>query len=236
MPTTPRPRLLLLFADATSATLLARQLWSGNYEVVSCPLSVPVDAWTEQLEPDLIVLDLPSDEGEVLRACEAIRAQTEFPIIALSELNGDLLISRLLALGIDDYFARPISGRELCARLDAILRRLHRYAGPGPTKHVGGLLLSLIDHSVEVEGAKVYLSPMEFRLLSCLASAPGKVFTHQTLMSRVWGAEYADARNCLHVYVRYLRQKLEKDPAKPRMILNEWGVGYRFLPPEAPTH
>ena len=232
---TPKPRLLLLFADATPAAVLAQRLSSANYEVVSCPLSVSADGWTERLEPDLILLHLPSEEGQALRACEAICAQTELPIIAMCELRGELLISRVLALGIDDYLAHPISGRELCARIDAMLRRLHRYRGPQRTQHVGGLLLSSIDSSVEVEGRKIYLSPIEFRLLSCLVSAPGKVLTHQTLMSRVWGPEYSDARNTLHVYIWYLRQKLEKDPAKPRMIVNEWGVGYRFQPPEAPV-
>ena len=232
---TPRPRLLLLFADAARAAALAPHLSSAKYEVVSSPLSVPADAWTEWLEPDLILLDLPSEEKEVFRTCEAIRAQTECPVVALSELRGELLVARLLALGIDDYFALPIGGRELAARIDALLRRLHRYAGSKRTRQVGDLLLRLIDRSVEVHGRKVYLSPIEFRLLSCLVSAPGKVLTHQTLMSRVWGTEYGDARNCLRVYIRSLRQKLEKDPAEPRMILCEWGVGYRFEPPEAPA-
>jgi len=233
---TPKHRLLLLFADAASAALLAQRLWAANYEVVSCPLSVQADGWAEKLEPDLVLLDLPSDERQAVQVCQALCSQTDRPIIALCALRGELLISRLLALGIDDYLAHPIGGRELCARIDAMLRRLHRYSGPQRTQHVGGLLLSSIDHSGGRDGRKVYLSPIEFRLLSCLTSAPGKVLTHQTLMSRVWGAEYSDARNALHVYIRYLRQKLETDPARPRLILNEWGVGYRFQPPEAPVH
>jgi len=76
------------------------------------------------------------------------------------------------------------------------------------------------------------LSPIEYRLLSCLASAPGKVLTHQTLMSRVWGAEYVDARHYLRVYIRYLREKIEDDPTNPQIVLSEWGVGYRLQLPE----
>ena len=103
------------------------------------------------------------------------------------------------------------------------------------TNRVGGLILSSSDLSVERDGRRIFLSPIEFRLLSCLASAPGKVFTHQALMSRVWGAEYVDSRHYLHLYIRYLREKLEDDPSDPRLILSEWGVGYRFQPAEPPT-
>jgi two-component system KDP operon response regulator KdpE len=97
---------------------------------------------------------------------------------------------------------------------------------------VGSLVLSAADHSVTRDGRRAYLSPIEFRLLATLASSPGKVLTHQTLMSRVWGAEYVDARHYLRVYVRYLREKLEDDPTNPQLILSEWGVGYRLQLPE----
>jgi DNA-binding response OmpR family regulator len=232
---TRKPRLLLLFADASAAVGLAQRLLSANYEVVLCPLSVPADGWAEKLEPDLVLLDLPPEQRQVLQVCEAVCAQTACPVIAICALKGELLISRLLALGVDDYLARPIGGRELCARIDALLRRLRRYGESPRTQHVGGLLLSSVDHSVEGERGKVYLSPIEFRLLSCLVSAPGKVLTHQTLLARVWGAEYGAARGSLHVYIRYLRQKLEEDPANPHLILNEWGVGYRLQPPQTPA-
>src|SRR3990172_9463388 len=86
-------------------------------------------------------------------------------------------------------------------------------------------------HSVTRDGRRVYLSPIEFRLLATLASSPGKVLTHQTLMSRVWGAEYVDARHYLRVYIRYLREKIEDDSTNPQIFLTEWGVGYRFEPP-----
>jgi two-component system KDP operon response regulator KdpE len=150
----------------------------------------------------------------------------------LSERSEELLVARVLAAGIDEYLVQPIGERELTARIEAMLRRMRRYGGPAQTNQLGGMILSSSDLSAELDGRRTFLSPIEFRLLACLASAPGKVLTHQTLMARVWGAEYVDSRHYLRLYIRYLREKLEEDPAQPQMILSEWGVGYRFQPPE----
>ncbi len=163
-----------------------------------------------------------------------MRAQTERPIVVMSERSDELLITRVLAAGIDEYLVLPIGARELAARIEAMLRRMNHYNGLRETNRIGGLILSSTDLSAECNGRKVFLSPIEFRLLSCLASAPGKVFTHQTIMARVWGAEYVDSRHYLRVYIRYLREKLEDDPTKPQMILSEWGIGYRLQPPGRP--
>jgi DNA-binding response OmpR family regulator len=131
---------------------------------------------------------------------------------------------------MDEYLVLPIGDRELAARIQAMLRRLSQLAGDPEASRAAGLLLSSSDLSAECGGRRILLSPMEFRLLACLASAPGKVFTHEALMSRVWGAEYVDSRQYLHLYIRYLREKLEEDPRKPRLIVNEWGIGYRLEP------
>jgi two-component system KDP operon response regulator KdpE len=108
---------------------------------------------------------------------------------------------------------------------------MERHVSLNATRRVGNLLLSATDHSVVRDGKRIFLSPIEFRLLACLASAPGKVLTHQTLMSRVWGSEYVDSRHYLRVYIRYLREKIEDDPNHPRLIISEWGVGYRLQLP-----
>lgn len=226
-----KARLLLLFADAPQAAGLVQHLPSAQYEVISCPVSVPIDGWLEELQPDLVLLNPSSEQEQLLQTCESVRAQTDRPIVVLTEQHDELLVTRVLTAGIDEYLVLPIGNRELAARIDAILRRLKRYVGSREAQQVGGLTLSSADHSVEYSGRKVFLSPVEFRLLSCFASAPGKVLTHQTLMSRVWGAEYVDSRHYLRVYIRYLREKLQDDPAKPQMIITEWGVGYRFQPP-----
>jgi two-component system KDP operon response regulator KdpE len=227
-----KARLLLLYTDAAHAAALFQRLPGEDYEVISCPVSAPVDGWMEELQPDLILLDPPPEQKQLLKTCEALRAQTERPIVVLSERSEELLVARVLAAGIDEYLVQPIGERELTARIEAMLRRMRRYGGPAQTNQLGGMILSSSDLSAELDGRRTFLSPIEFRLLACLASAPGKVLTHQTLMARVWGAEYVDSRHYLRLYIRYLREKLEEDPAQPQMILSEWGVGYRFQPPE----
>lgn len=228
-----RARVLLLYAEPAQAARLVQRLSSQNHEVISCPVSAPTERWVEELEPDLVLLVPPSEQKQLLKVCEAVRAQVECPVVVLSERGEELLVTRALEAGVDEYLVLPIGDLELAARIEAMLRRMHRSVGLKATQEVGGLILSSADHSVAREGRKVLLSPTEFRLLACLASAPGKVLTHQTLMSRVWGAEYVDSRHYLRLYIRYLREKLEDDPTKPQLIVSEWGVGYRLQLPDS---
>ena len=229
-----RARLLLLYEDVAHATELTQRLPTSKYELISCPTSASADGWIGELNTDLVLLDPPEAPKELLQTCETVRGITERPVVVLSTTTGELLIARVPAAGIDEYLVLPLGSRELDARITAIMRRIRRHGAWDETQQVGGMALSYSDHSAERDGRKVYLSPIEFRLLACLASAPGIVLTHQTLMSRVWGAEYVDSRHYLRLYIRYLREKLEDDPRSPRMILSEWGVGYCFQPP-APT-
>ena len=225
-----KARLLVLYTHAADAAILLERLPSENYEVISCPVTVLEQQWLEDLQPDLILLDPPMEKKPLLATCERLRAQTECPIVVLSDRSEEVVVAQVLAAGIDEYLVRPIGERELTARIGAMLRRLNWNNGARERTQVGGLTLSSADLSVERNGRKVFLSPIEFRLLACLTSAPGKVLTHQTLMARVWGAEYVDSRHYLRVYIRYLREKLEDDPSHPEMILSEWGIGYRFEP------
>jgi DNA-binding response OmpR family regulator len=223
-----RARLLLLYARPAQAVALVQRLPSERYDIVTSQAFSRSAGWIDELRPDVVLLSPPPDAEELVASCEAARAETDRPLVVLSELADELTITRSLAAGIDDYFVLPIGDRELVARIEAMLRRLQRNPAVDETRRVGELTLSSHDHSVTRNGQKIVLSPIEFRLLACLASAPGKVLTHQTLMSRVWGAEYVDSRHYLRVYVRYLREKLEDDPNRPQLILSEWGVGYRL--------
>ena len=225
-----RARLLLLSTDNAHAAALMQLLPDESYDVISCPIPAVADLWLEELEPDLILLAAPTEAAPLIEACEALRTHTTRPAVMLSHQDQEGVIADALAAGIDEYWRLPIGVQELCARLDAMLRRLDRTGGLSETIRAGNLSLSAADRSVELDDRHVLLSPIEFRLLACLASAPGKIFTHHTLMARVWGAEYVDSRNYLHLYIRYLREKIEVDPAQPQMILSEWGVGYRLLP------
>jgi two-component system KDP operon response regulator KdpE len=226
-----RARLLLLYAETAKAATLV-ELLSPHFELVSCPVSALTERWVDELQPDLVLLSPPAEQKKLLATCQAVRAQTDCSLVVLSERDEELVIARALSAGADEYLVLPMGGRELAARIEALLRRVHRSTGLAETRRVGSMTLSAADHSVEMDGRRIFLSPIEFRLLACLASSPGKVLTHQTLMSRVWGAEYVDSRHYLRLYVRYLREKLEEDPTNPKLIVSEWGVGYKLQLPE----
>jgi two-component system KDP operon response regulator KdpE len=129
---------------------------------------------------------------------------------------------------VDDYFVLPITQRELVARVRALSRRWQTSRNEQPTLVFDELVLSPDKQTVDLEGRTIDLTPMEFRLLACLVSAQGHVLTHDYIMANVWGAEYVESRHYLHLYIRYLRDKLEADPKDPRLIISEWGVGYRL--------
>ena len=225
------PRLLLLYADANRALAIGQRIPASEWELVIGPLTAAPYEWVRGLGVDLVLLS-PPEHGDLLAICKQVRGAVELPMVVLSPRRDEPTIAGALGLGIDEYLAEPIGDSELAARLGALLRRVRRYGGPKDVLTVGDITLSSVDHTVERKGRKISLSPIEFRLFSCLASTPGTVFTHQTLMARVWGVEYVDSRHYLRLYVRYLREKLEDDPTSPRLIVSEWGIGYRLQPQE----
>ncbi len=229
-------RVLLLYENAAQVPNLMTCLSEQGYEVVSSPRSTPQEGWMQHLKSDLVLLLAPSDDAQLLAACEAVRAATNSPLVVLSAQNAELTISRALESGADEYFVMPMGNRELVARIQAMLRRLRNATESSEWQSHGSLRLNQLEQSARLGERCVSLSPIEYRLLSCLASSPGRVVTHQTLMSRVWGEEYVDSRHYLRLYVRYLREKLEDNPKEPQLIISEWGIGYRLdLPEERAT-
>ena len=228
----PRPVILCLYATKSRAPALVELFRSHDSQVITSPLDAARPGWVAELEPDLLLLEPSADKRRLLKDCETVRGWTDRPVMVLSETKDEIAVARAFAAGIDEYLVLPVGARELSARIEAMLRRFGRRAAQPDVTRAGGLQLSSIDLSAECHGRKVALSPIEFRLLSCLLSAEGRVVTHEAIMLRVWGAEYVESRHYLHLYIRYLREKLEADPAHPGMILSEWGVGYRLVPPE----
>jgi two-component system KDP operon response regulator KdpE len=181
--------------------------------------------------PDAVVLDvrLPGMDGfEVL---ERLREASAVPVIMLTVQGEEAEKVRGLRLGADDYVTKPFGQRELAARIGAVLRRAEQPAHlPKTALTVDDYLLLDFDRNeVWAGGRQVSLSPTEYRLLYHLASNPGRVMTFESLLTRVWGWEYRDEDHYVRLYVSYLRQKLEPDPAHPRYILTEKGLGYRFV-------
>lgn len=181
--------------------------------------------------PDLILLDvmLPDIDGfEVLRM---IREVSNVPVIMLTAKGEEDDRVRGLEIGADDYITKPFSPRELVSRVRAVLRRTEMAAGSthGLIEVNDRLKLDFDRREVWVEGQLVSLRPTEYRLLYHLVKNAGWVVTHDQLLAKVWGYEYRDEPHYVRLYINYLRKKLEEDPANPKYILTERGVGYRFV-------
>lgn len=180
--------------------------------------------------PDVVILDVIMPNMDGWAVCQRIREVTDVPVIMLTSLNRDEEVVKGLELGADDFVSKPVSPRQLIARVRAVLRRARAPAATeGPfTYNDGSLIIDVAQHLIRLDGEPVELSPTEFRLLVALAEAPGRVHPYSALLSRVWGPEYVDDIGFLRVYLWRLRKKLEKDPEKPTRILTERGFGYRF--------
>ena len=177
---------------------------------------------------DLIVLDLNLPDTDGASILERIRAWSTVPIIVLSVRASDDDKVRLLEAGADDYVVKPFSMAELLARARTALRRQARSAQGEPMVRAGPLTIDLSARAVFVEGARVVLSPKEYRLLQVLAQHAGNVVTHNILLKEVWGVRHMQNAHYLRILVRKLRRKIEQDPKQPRILVSELGVGYRL--------
>src|SRR5437762_6640730 len=188
-----------------------------------------LDALREHL-PDLVLLDVMMPEMDGFETLRAIREVSTIPVIMLTVRQSEQDRIHGLDLGADDYIAKPFSPRELLSRIRALLRRSLMAPPARKTEIIvdPDLKIDFARREVTVQGKKVVLRPTEYRLLYHLISNAGRLLTHETLLSKVWGREYRDEAHYLRLYITYLRQKLEKDPAHPQYILTERGVGYRF--------
>jgi two-component system KDP operon response regulator KdpE len=177
-------------------------------------------------QPELVILDLGLPDREGFEVLGALREWSRVPVLVLSVRNREGEKVRAFDLGADDYVVKPFGMPELLARIKAALRR--RVVPAEPVFRVGGLEVDLGRRVVRVEGAEVRLSPKQYRLLQVLVSNAGKVVTHRQLLGEVWGAVHRDDIQYLRVFVRKLRGRIEGDPARPRYLLTELGVGYRL--------
>jgi two-component system KDP operon response regulator KdpE len=180
--------------------------------------------------PELVVLDLGLPDREGFEVLSALREWSRAPVIVLSVRNREGEKVRAFDLGADDYVVKPFGMPELLARVKAALRR--QVAAAEPVFRVGGLEVDLAHRLVRVDGAEARLSPKQYRLLQVLVSNAGKVVTHRQLLDDVWGAVHRDDIQYLRVFVRKLRSRIEADPARPRYLLTELGVGYRLRTPD----
>ncbi|MEX2029431.1 MAG: response regulator transcription factor [Anaerolineales bacterium] len=180
--------------------------------------------------PDLMLLDVMMPELDGFETLRLIREISNVPVIMLTAKGEEDDRVRGLELGADDYVTKPFSPRELVSRVRAVLRRTEPTAAGSEVIEVDDRLkIDLARREVWVEGGLVKLRPTEFKLLYHLVQNAGWVVPHEQLLAKVWGYEYRDETHYVRLYINYLRQKLEKDPANPAYILTERGVGYRFV-------
>ncbi len=177
--------------------------------------------------PDIVLLDLMLPDVDGLEVARRIRAASQVPILVLSVRGEETLKVQALDQGVDDYVTKPFGAAELLARIRVALRHA---AGQttAPVVEAGDLRLDFERRQVTLSGEEVHLTPTEYEVLKYLAQHAGKVVTHRMLLQQVWGPAYLDETQYLHVFMSQLRRKLEPDASRPRHILTEPGVGYRF--------
>ena len=225
-------RILIIDDDMVIQQSLTETLQSLGYEIEVAGKAVDGFGKAYRTKPDLIILDvmLPGMDG--WQICQRFRAMTDIPILFLTALGSEDDIVKGLTLGGDDYLVKPVTMSVLAARVKALLRRANgsQNAGSAPSSVVEyqGLLIDLDKYEVRLNNRRLSLSKTEFNLLACLMTHRGRVLSHDFLLGQVWGPEYLGELSHLRLYIRYLRQKLEADPAKPQFIQTVRGVGYRF--------
>jgi two-component system KDP operon response regulator KdpE len=230
---TAAPRILVVDDEPHIVRGLKIILRTAGYSVEAAETKAEALASLASRPPDAVVLDLVLPDGEGVDVCREVRRWSGLPIVVLSAVGDEREKVRALDAGADDYVTKPFGTDELLARLRAVLRRSGD-AGGSSTLTVGDLEIDFADRRVRRAGAEVHLTPIEFDLVRVLAQNHGRLVTHRTLLREVWGPEYDDATHYLRVHVAHIRAKLEADPARPRYLLTEPGVGYRLRDAAAP--
>jgi two-component system KDP operon response regulator KdpE len=181
-------------------------------------------------KPDLIILDLGLPDMDGVQVIKALRQWTALPIIILSARSAEHSKIEALDAGADDYLIKPFSLGELLARIRVALRHgvsMREQDQSGSFEHEG-LKVDLINRQVLVDGQEIHLTPIQYRLLAMMVRNAGRVLTHQQILKEIWGPTFTENAHYLRIYMSQLRQKIENDPAQPRYLLTESGVGYRL--------
>ena len=225
-----KTRILVVDDELSIIKFLRANLEAKGYKVLTAMDGAEALQTFEMELPDLVILDIMMPKMDGFEVCRRLREWSQTPIIMLSA-RGDVSDKvKCLDLGADDYITKPFGASELIARVRAVLRRTEAAATvpTQPSFTSGDLKISFSQRRVTIAGKEVKLTPTEYSLLQEFVLNVGKVLTHTHLLNKVWGTEYRDDTQYLHVFVRRLRVKLKPDPANPRYITTVPGVGYQF--------
>ena len=225
-----RPVILIVDDSAPHARMVADALDTGGFETLVATSSAAAIAMFLETRTDAVILDVLMPHMDGYDVCARIRDFSDVPIIMLSALRNEAEIVQGLNAGADDYVTKPFNVGELIARVGAQLRRVHRQDVNRRRVHIEAddLSIDLDGRRVSRGGSDIRLSPTEFRLLSYLAANRGRVVPHNELITQLWGEDGARLGPYLKIYVRRLRQKVEREPGTPSLIVSRHGSGYVF--------
>ena len=222
------PRVLVCDDEPQILRALRVILRDADFEVMAAATAEEALDAAALHAPDAAIVDLILPDRDGVDVCRSIREWSEMPILVLSAVGDETEKVRALDAGADDYVTKPFSPNELIARLNAALRRAGR-AADEPGLSFDGLSIDLRARHVSRDGQEIRLTPTEYELLRVLARNRGRLLTHRALLTEVWGHAYQDDTQTLRVHIANLRRKIEPDPATPRFIRTDSGVGYRFV-------
>ena len=222
-------KVLLVEDDRELRALMQSSLAVEGFQVRSAVSLSEARALLAHDPPELLILDLGLPDGDGAELVRELRRSSALPILVVSARHLEAQKVALLDAGADDYLSKPFGVAELLARMRVALRHRGTTLEPAVTLHqLGDLRIDLAARQVERDGVPLHLTPTEYALLARLTRSVGKVVTHRQLLADVWGAEYTEHTHYLRLYMGQLRAKIERDPAEPRHLLTETGVGYRL--------
>ena len=222
-------RVLVVEDDREIRSMIQSSLAVEGFQVATAVSVSEAKALLHNLPPDVLVLDLGLPDGDGIELVHEVRKRHSLPILVVSARHQESQKIQLLDAGADDYLTKPFSVGELLARIRVALRHRGSTLSPALTLHeLDGLRIDLNSRLVQLDGVPLHLTPTEFKLLARLVRNAGRVVTHRQLLTDVWGPEFSDHTHYLRLYMGQLRAKIERDPAEPRHLLTEAGVGYRL--------
>jgi len=223
--------ILVVDDEERMARFIRLNLEHDGFQVMEAYRGMQAIQMIRDRMPDVVILDVMMPDVDGFEVLQLIRENSQVPVIMLTAKGEEEDKVKGLELGADDYVTKPFSPRELVSRVRAVLRRTDTSSsdGEGVIDVDEHLQLDFGRREIWLDGKQVKLRPTEYRLLYHLVQNAGWVLTYDQILSKVWGYEYRDEPHYVRLYVNYLRQKLEKDPADPKYILTERGVGYRFM-------
>ena len=226
-----KPNILIVEDEADIRRFLRLSLASEGYAVFEADTlkRALIEAGTRR--PELVVLDLGLPDGDGVDFIRDLRGWSQIPVLVLSARSGEHDKIAALDAGADDYLVKPFGAGELMARVRAQLRRHSQQTNAGePLIHFGDISIDLVRRLVERGEQPIHLTPIEYRLLTHLATQPDRVITHRQLLKTVWGPGHMEDIHYVRVHMANLRKKIEAEPSMPKHLITEGGIGYRFVP------